>query len=179
MATLYPKVTIVTVCLNAVNDIEKTLTSVVNQTYPNIEYIIIDGGSNDGTINIIEKYIDKIKYYISEPDEGIYNAMNKGIKIATGEWINFMNAGDYFYQSQTVSLFIENIKNVDADIVYGDTNCIYNGYGEIIRKPYQIFDIKKHMVFCHQSCFVKTEIMKSHPFSLKYKIASDYNFFYN
>ena len=87
-------ISVVTVSYNAVATIEQTLLSVINQTYPNIEYIIIDGGSTDGTVDIIKKYADEIVYWISEPDKGIYDAMNKGIKKANGEWINFINAGD-------------------------------------------------------------------------------------
>ena len=88
------KVSVVTVCLNAVNEIERTMLSVLDQTYTNIEYIVIDGGSTDGTVDIIRKYQDRIAHFISEPDKGLYDAMNKGIDLATGEWINFMNAGD-------------------------------------------------------------------------------------
>ena len=86
-----PLLTIVTVCYNAVDEIEKTILSVINQTYENIEYIIVDGASTDGTLNVINKYRDFISCCISEPDGGIYEAMNKGIKLATGEWINFLN----------------------------------------------------------------------------------------
>jgi glycosyltransferase involved in cell wall biosynthesis len=85
-----PLVTIVTVSYNVVSTIERTILSVVNQTYSNIEYIIIDGGSTDGTVDIIKKYMDKIAYWVSEPDKGIYDAMNKGILMAKGQWINFM-----------------------------------------------------------------------------------------
>lgn len=87
------KISVVTVCYNAADTIEKTMLSVLNQTHHDIEYIIIDGGSTDGTVEIIRKYADRIAYWVSEPDKGIYDAMNKGIKVATGEWINFMNAG--------------------------------------------------------------------------------------
>ena len=104
---IQPKISVVTVCYNAVNDIEKTILSVINQTYPNIEYLIIDGGSTDGTMDIVNKYKDKIDVIVSEPDKGIYDAMNKGIDRATGDWINFMNAGDCFFEKETVnSVFI-------------------------------------------------------------------------
>lgn len=90
------KISIITVVYNGISEIEKTIQSVLNQTYPNIEYIIIDGGSTDGTIDIIKKYQGQLAYWVSEPDEGIYYAMNKGIQKATGEWIHFRNCGDYF-----------------------------------------------------------------------------------
>ena len=88
------KITFITVCYNAIDTLEKTILSIINQTYPNIEYIIIDGASTDGTVDIIKKYEHKLSYWISEPDKGIYDAMNKGLKRATGDYINFMNADD-------------------------------------------------------------------------------------
>ena len=89
-----PKITIITVSYNCVDTIEKTILSIINQTYSNIEYIIIDGASTDGTVDIIKKYQDRITYWVSEPDNGIYDAWNKGIKASNGEWISFVGADD-------------------------------------------------------------------------------------
>ena len=113
------KVTIVTVTYNAKDLLEETIHSVLNQTYTNIEYIIIDGNSTDGTFEIIKKYEDKIDYWVSEPDDGIYYAMNKAIEKASGEWINFMNAGDTFTNFDTVEYVINN-KSTNAELLYGD-----------------------------------------------------------
>ena len=87
-------ISVVTVSYNAVSTIEQTILSVINQTYPHIEYIIIDGGSTDGTVDVIKKYADKITYWVSEPDKGIYDAMNKGLRRVRGDWCVFMNSGD-------------------------------------------------------------------------------------
>lgn len=91
-----PLITVITVVLNGEGHLEETMQSVLNQTYPNVEYIIVDGGSTDGTLDIIRKYGDRIDYWVSEKDKGIYDAMNKGIKVALGSWINFMNGGTVF-----------------------------------------------------------------------------------
>ena len=92
MDSINPKISVVTVSYNAVETIEETILSIINQTYDKVEYIIIDGGSTDGTVDIIKKYADHLAYWVSEPDKGIYDAMNKGIDVATGDYINFMNS---------------------------------------------------------------------------------------
>lgn len=174
-----PLISVVTVSYNAVTTIEHTILSVINQTYPNIEYIIIDGGSTDGTVDIIKKYADRIAYWVSEPDKGIYDAMNKGIKVATGLYTNFMNAGDSFYAEQTVAEVAIYMKREKPNIIYGDVNCMYS-WGNKIAKPLPLEQLlRKNLVFSHQACFVTSALIKQQPFEMKYKIASDYNFFYH
>lgn len=114
MAEKNHKITVVTVCYNAVNEIEKTIRSVLSQTYPDKEYIVIDGGSTDGTVDIIRKYADRIDYWISEPDGGIYEGMTKGIEHATGDYINFMNAGDLFFDNHVLDEVFAG-RNYDED----------------------------------------------------------------
>jgi glycosyltransferase involved in cell wall biosynthesis len=120
------KVAIITVCLNSEKTIEQTIRSVINQTYPNIEYIIIDGESTDGTLEIIDKYKDKITKVINEKDHGTYDAMNKGLKFDSGDIIYFLNAGDYLYDfsiiEKIVSLFTKDnsLEMIYADVIYYD-----------------------------------------------------------
>ena len=170
-------ISIVTVSYNAVLTIEQTILSVINQTYPNVEYIIIDGGSTDGTVDIIKKYADKIAYWVSEPDKGIYDAMNKGVVVATGEWINFMNAGDIFTDSDVIDkLFHQNIIINRVGIVFGDTLVVFRNREKIVR----FGDDAHHKIMpsCHQSIFCRRNLLVSNPFDLRYKIAADYNFFF-
>lgn len=171
-----PLITVVTVCYNAVNELEKTMLSVLNQTYDNIEYIIIDGGSKDGTVDIIKKYADRLAYWVSEPDKGIYDAMNKGIKVATGEWINFMNAGDLFVKSTTISEVFDT-EQYSCDIIYGDTVKKLS-LGTFLSKHEAVDTLNERLPFCHQSCFISKEIAMRNLYQLEYKIAADYNQFY-
>lgn len=145
-------ISVVTVCYNAADTIEKTMLSVLNQTYHDIEYIIIDGGSTDGTVEIIRKYADRIAYWVSEPDKGIYDAMNKGIKVATGEWINFMNAGDEFVDANVLDklFFAKTVANVD--VIYGNTLMKYTE-GISFTKVKEIDYIQKGMPFLSSVIF--------------------------
>jgi len=169
-----PMITIVTVCLNAVREIETTILSVLNQTYSNIEFIVIDGGSTDGTKDIIHKYQDQIAHFISEPDKGIYDAMNKGIDLATGEWINFMNAGDCFVNENVIANVSPALQD-GHDVVFGNTIMV-NGRQMKLNKG-QLFPDRFPKIG-HQSSFVKTSLMKENHFNTKYIISADFDFLY-
>lgn len=166
------KVSVITVCYNSATTLEETILSVLNQTYPEVEYIIIDGGSTDGTVDIIKKYADRLAYWVSEPDKGIYDAMNKGIAAATGDYINFMNSGDKFYDSNT----IESIFDVfhEEDVIYGDTLNI-SDLCSYIEHCLPLEEMKRILPFGHQSTFVKSTTIRENLFNLHYKSASDYN----
>jgi glycosyltransferase involved in cell wall biosynthesis len=154
---------------------------VISQTYPNVEYIIIDGGSTDGTLDIIKKYEDYIDYWVSEPDEGIYDAMNKGIDLTTGQWINFMNAGDKFFNDNTIFFIYQNVKSLNSnyDIVYGKVG-IMNEKGEIdmiygLNEKDSLKKLKKYMSIPHQSTFYKLGFFKKFgKYDNNFKLAADY-----
>lgn len=166
-----PLVTIVTVTYNAEDLLEDTILSVVNQSYKNIEYIIIDGASTDKSVDIIKKYEDQIDYWISEPDEGIYFAMNKAVEKATGKWINFMNAGDSFANDTTIELVMEKVDN-DTELIYGD---YLNSKREFCTVEHRQ-NILRSMPCCHQSLYVRTKLMKEDPFKTLFRISADYDF---
>jgi len=170
------RISVITVCYNAVADIEKTILSVVNQRYNNIEYIIIDGGSNDGTVDLIDKYDNKINRWISEKDQGIYDAMNKGIIMATGDYVLFLNAGDQFHDSECVSLFINQIAK-DTTIAYGLVNFQYS-IAEKVRHPYSLEEMNRRMPIFHPATFVKVSYHKNHLFDTSYRSSGDYDFLY-
>lgn len=180
------KISVITVSYNAVRTIEDTICSVIDQTYANIEYIIIDGGSTDGTIDIIKRYAEggseegkhnhRITKWISEPDHGIYDAMNKGIALATGDYINFMNAGDSFVSEYTIQDFVNVCEN-DSIIVYGDT-LMKTGKGMKLCKALPVENIKTKGILCHQSVFIQAIFHKNHNYDLKYKVLADFNFFF-
>lgn len=174
----HPLISVITVAFNAASTIEQTILSVINQTYSNIEYIIIDGGSADGTVDIIKKYEDKIAYWISEPDKGIYDAMNKGIDIATGEWINFMNCGDAFYDYDILANIFSNKISESIHVIYGNIKLKHFNDSKI-QKAFPINTISYRLPFCHQACFVKSKVALQFKFDLKYKIAGDYNCIYH
>jgi len=170
-----PLITVITVVYNGDKYLEQTIQSVINQTYPNVEYIIIDGGSTDGTIDLIKKYEDYIDYWVSEKDKGIYDAMNKGKDLALGCFINYMNNKDLFIDSNIFNYFY-NI-NHKYDLIYG--NVVIDNKGKKIIKPRSLNAIYRlKMPFCHQTVFLKNSIFRKYSFNIKYKIAADFDLFF-
>lgn len=171
------RVSIITVVYNGVKTLEQAIQSVLGQTYINIEYIIIDGQSTDGTAAIIEKYKDRISYYVSEPDQGIYDAMNKGISVASGDIIGILNADDW-YDVNAVKSVVDCFAEYNADIVYGKAKRVESDGTILSAKLPPLTDLWYGMLICHQAAFVKRKIyQKIGGYSLNYKIASDYEFF--
>ncbi len=170
-------ISIITVTYNASALLEKTILSVTEQTYNNVEYIIIDGDSTDTTVTCIKKYNDQLAYWESKPDRGIYHAMNKGVAKATGAWICFLNAGDVFDDEFVIEKMVAAIPtNESAKILYGDVITLGKDGGyknKIAAAPCN----KHRMYFCHQSAFVLTSLLKVHPFDESYKMSADFKFF--
>lgn len=159
-------VTIITVCRNHAKELEKTIQSVENQTWQKKEYIVIDGASTDETLEVIQQHGDSITQWISEPDQGIYDAMNKGIRLAQGQWVIFMNAGDTFASTDTLQRVFQ--ESQEADVIYGDVI-----KGEHVKKAEPPHNAHR-MFFCHQSAFVKTSCLREFPFDTRHRMSADF-----
>ena len=175
------KISVITVCFNSQNTIKRTILSVLNQSYENIEYIIVDGGSNDNTIKIIKEFSNEISYFISEKDNGIYDAINKGINIASGDYILILSSNDFFYSNSTIQKIVDfhTIHNCSisiADVIYCDSKGVISRYYSAnFWKP---FLLKLGFMPPHQASVIKTSLYKKlGGYSLNYKIASDYDIF--
>lgn len=172
-----PLVTIITVTYNSGPSLRQAFDSVVNQSYQKIEFIVIDGGSTDGTIELIKEYSGKIAYWVSEPDQGIYNAMNKGINKANGELVYFLNSDDYFYNSNVVEAISKIYIQTDKpDVIYGDVIKYNKKQGITGRSGRKIGlkDVQKGRVINHQGIFMKRDLLVEHEFNEQYKIVADY-----
>lgn len=169
------KISVITVCFNSQDTIRLTIESVLSQKYDDFEYIIVDGASSDSTMKIISEYDDRRLRVISEPDKGLYDAMNKATAIADGEYLSFMNSGDCFVDDMVLADI--------ADVLCGDLT-----YGNVIRirKDGNIREkygdrkavkwlLLKGLMICHQAMFIKTEAMKEYGYNLQYKITADFN----
>ena len=170
-----PKLSVITVVFNNVRDIERTMLSVLGQTYSNIEYIIIDGQSTDGTLQLARQYQHRISKLISEKDKGIYDAMNKGLAVATGDYVIFMNSGDEFYAPDTVANVFASAD--DADIYYGETEMIDNDGQSLGQRRHQApaaftwRDFKYGMSVSHQAIYIKRALTE--PYDSRYQLSAD------
>ncbi|MBR3808841.1 MAG: glycosyltransferase [Clostridia bacterium] len=188
MSNINEKVlSVITVTFNAEKDVKETLCALKEQEnveWGKIEIIFIDGASKDNTVSVINENklsLEKNKVtvrVVSEPDKGIYDAMNKGVCLATGKWVYMLNAGDLLYNENTLSRIWEKLEKSDAIVLYGDY-CRKNEYTEDHVKIKPVGNVVNEMIFCHQAVFVKTEYAKEHLFKLKYKLTADYDFLLN
>lgn len=170
-----PVVTVVTVVYNCVDTIETTLLSVIRQSRPDIEYVVVDGGSTDGTREIIQKYDRHIARWISEKDAGIYNAMNKGIDLSTGDWIVFMNAGDRFHSNDTVEHVVGALDNGYA-VVAGGVRYVYDADHARIKHMKLKFSGFYLSVPHHQASFINNSLMKRYRYDESFRIRGDLDF---
>jgi glycosyltransferase len=169
------KVTIITVVYNAVNTIEGTIQSVINQTYKNLEYIIVDGGSTDGTLQIIEKYRGRIDRFISEPDKGIGDGFNKGISMANGEWIGMINADDWYAEDAVENMMLNISK--DDFVCCGNIRLI-GGNGTERDKKSKVGWLNFGMYIMHPSCFVRRSVyLNVGNYDIGLRIAMDFDMF--
>ena len=178
----HPKFSIITVTFNAGKVLEDTIQSVVFQTYRNVEYIIVDGGSTDNTLEIAGKYHDRISKVISEPDKGLYDAMNKGIRLATGDYLCFLNAGDELHENETLQKMVHTLKGKELpDVIYGET-AIVDEEGHFLhmrrlstpeRLNWKSF--KQGMLVCHQAFFARRELATNEWYDLRYRFSADFD----
>lgn len=170
-----PKLSVITVVYNNVRDVERTVLSVLNQTYLNIEYLVIDGASNDGTLEILKRYEGQLAKLISEKDKGIYDAMNKGLALASGDYILFMNSGDEIYAPDTVEKIFS--LEPDADIYYGETEMYNENWKSLGKRRHKApanfswKDFKYGMSISHQAIYIRRDLAE--PYDPRYKLSAD------
>ena len=177
---LNPKFSIITVTYNAESVLDDTIQSVLAQTYKHVEYLIIDGGSTDGTMRVVEKYAGRIHKVVSEPDKGLYDAMNKGMKWATGDYLCFLNAGDSLHEDDTLWQMVRSIQGSEfPDILYGET-AIVDAKGHFLRMrrlsvPEKLTwkSFRQGMLVCHQAFFVRHTLLE--PYDLHYQFSADFD----
>jgi len=170
-----PTLSIITVVYNNVRDIERTLLSVLNQSYAHIEYIVVDGASSDGTLEIIQRYQDRLSKVVSEKDAGIYDAMNKGLALASGEYVLFMNSGDELYAPDTVKNVFSTAPN--ADIYYGETEMFNEAWQSIGKRRHSVPEkftwqsFRFGMTISHQAIYIRRTLTE--PYDRQYELSAD------
>lgn len=175
-----PLFSIITICYNAEATLEKTIQSVLAQTYPNVEYIIVDGASKDNTLAIINRYRPQLSKVVSEPDKGLYDAMNKGIGLATGDYLCFLNAGDTFFSANTLQEMVDTLPaDKQPDVIYGET-ALVDAEGQFIRmRRLQAPEVltwrsfRQGMLVCHQAFFARRELVPL--YDLQYRFSADFD----
>ena len=178
---LNKKISIITVCFNSEKTIQKTIESVLSQTYDNIEYIIIDGLSQDKTNKIINEYKENIDIYESEKDEGLYYAMNKGISLATGEIIGFINSDDFYSSNTVLKNIMDKFNNCDIDILYSDLVFVHRDKPNVHLRYWKSSKLRKYSIIsgwmpAHPTFYAKKELyINNGSFNTNYKIAADYD----
>ena len=181
MQNMSPKISIITITYNAAKWLERTILSILSQSYPNIEYILIDGASTDGTVDMIREYAPGIAFWTTEPDHGLYDAMNKGLRHATGDYVWFINAGDTLPNADTVQRMVTKISKcrVLPDVVYGET-AIVDAEGKMLgmrrlKVPKRLSwkSFRMGMLVCHQSFVAKREIAPA--YDLSYRLSADFD----
>ncbi len=177
---LHPKFSIITITYNAGNVLEDTIQSVITQTYKNIEYIIVDGKSNDNTLSIIEQYKNHITTIISEPDNGLYDAMNKGLRLATGDYLCFLNAGDELHEDDTLQQMVHSLTEAELpDVIYGETAIVdaeeHFLHMRRLSPPENLSwkSFRNGMLVCHQAFFAKRELAPE--YDLRYRFSADFD----
>lgn len=166
------KLSIITVNYNDSKGLERTINSVISQSFHDYEFIIIDGGSTDDSVDVIRKYGQYIDYWVSEPDGGIYPGMNKGLRQAKGEYVNFMNGGDCYHSADVLEKIFA--LDTDADIITGTHS--ENGLRNVGKGGVSMLDLYKWAID-HQASFIRREVAQRHPYDEKYRIVSDWKFF--
>lgn len=175
-----PKFSVITVCYNAEATLEDTIQSVISQTYHHVEYIIVDGASKDRTLDIVNRYRDRIAVVVSEPDKGLYDAMNKGIRLATGDYLCFLNAGDSFHEDDTLQQMVHSIHTLQLpDVLYGETELVdHEGHFLRMRRlqaPEHLTwkSFRQGMLVCHQAFFPRRDLVM--PYDLRYRFSADFD----
>jgi glycosyltransferase involved in cell wall biosynthesis len=173
-------ISIITINYNRKDDLEKTLISVVNQSFKHFEYIVIDGGSNDGSLSVIQDYIANITKWVSEPDKGIFDAMNKGISLSTGEYLLFLNGGDTFLNNDSLGLAVSYLNGLKEDIIYGDILVEMSFGGNIVFNYPEKLSFKYFLQrdLPHQATFIKRKLFDDYGmYDISHKISADWSFF--